>query len=221
MYAAILFAHALAGTVVLAGAAVAIATRLFGLPHRAHIWSGNAFTLGIAGIAATGLLIIVYTPSAFLVCLAVFLLYLSTMGWRHAEARGGIGGPLDTVLALVFLSGFLFMLAYGAWEAFLNGNQGGYVLLVFGTIGLLQAGADVRYVLGAAPTGTARIAAHLTRMLGGTIGALTAFLLIQFETSSLWVWLGPTAVLTPLLIFWSRKVKSDWLPRRAPKPIKN
>jgi len=216
IYPVILAAHAASGTVVLICAAVAIATRMVALPHLWHVWAGRGFTLGMVGIGATGLLITVFNPSPFLLSLALFLLYLAVMGWRHAKARSGIGGTGDRLLIIMFVAGFLAMLGYGAWVAFGLENGMGYVVLVFGVIGLLQSVADLRSVYGTAPTGPARIAAHLTRMLGGTIGALTAFLLIQFETGSIWVWLGPTAILTPLLVIWSRKVKSGWLPPKAP-----
>ena len=216
MYTLILFVHGGAGAVALAGAAGAIGSRLFGWPHRVHILAGNAFTLGMIGVALTGLVITYINPSLFLLSLAVFLLYLVIAGWRYAKARGGMQSAGDKVFAVGFAVIFAAMIAYGAWRG-MDGNTMGWVMAVFGTIGLLQALADARGAFGQPVKGKTRIAAHLIRMLGGTIGVTTAFLLIQLQTNSVWVWLGPTALLTPLIVIWSRRVRGGWLPKRAPK----
>lgn len=216
MYTLLLLVHGGAGAVALAGAAGATGSRLLGWPHRVHALAGNAFTLGMVGVALTGLGITWINPSLFLLSLAVFLLYLAVVGWRYAKARGGMQTTADKALAVGFSSVFAAMIAYGAWRAS-AGNGMGWVMAVFGTIGLLQSLADARGAFGRPVRGRARIAAHLTRMLGGTIGVTTAFLLIQFQTGSIWVWLGPTALLTPLIVLWSRRVKGGWLPGRAPE----
>lgn len=215
MYTLLLFVHGGAGAVALAGAVGAIGSRLFGWPHRVHILSGNAFTVGMIGVALTGLVITWISPSLFLLSLAVFLLYLVIAGWRYAKSRKGLQSAGDKIFAIGFALIFVLMIIYGAWRG-MGGNAMGWVMAVFGTIGLLQALADARGAFGEPVKGKTRIAAHLTRMLGGTIGVTTAFLLIQFQTNSVWVWLGPTALLTPLILVWSRRVRGGWLPKRVP-----
>ena len=215
MYALLLLLHGLSGAVALAGAAGAIGSRLFGWAHKVHIWAGNAFTLGMLGVAGTGLVITTINPSLFLLSLAVFLLYLSVMGWRYAKSRKGLQSPLDKLLAVGFAIMFAAMIGYGLNHA-MAGRSMGWVLVVFGGIGLLQSIGDIRGAFGAPVTGKLRIVAHLSRMLGGTIGVLTAFLLVQFQSNSLFLWLGPTLVLTPLIVFWSRKVRGGWMPPKAP-----
>ena len=218
MYALLLLAHALSGGLALAGAAGAIGSRLFGWAHRVHVVAGRLFTAGMLGVALTGLGITAVNPNLFLLAIAVFLLYLTVMGWRYAKARQGLGSALDKVLAVIFVALFVAMVGYGAWHVS-AGRGMGWVLVVFGGIGLLQSGGDLRGVFGTPVTGRLRIVAHLSRMLGGTIGVITAFLLVQLQSNSIVVWLGPTALLTPLIFYWSARIRGGWLPKRAPERI--
>lgn len=216
MYELLLITHGGLGAVALFGAAIAIATRLFGWAHKWHIISGNAFTTGMLGVAITGFAITLINPSLFLLALAVFLLYLTLMGWRYAKARKGIGGAIDKTLALAFMAAFIAMIGYGVYILTSLKVPTGWVMVVFGVIGLLNAQFDLRTVFGQPVTGQRRIIAHLSRMLGGTIGAITAFLLVQMQTNSVWVWLAPTFILTPLIFIWSAKLRGGWFPKKAP-----
>ena len=213
MYQALLIAHGIAGGLGMIGAVGAIGTRLMRSPHKWHVWSGRVFTLGMVGVGLTGLLITSKYPSLFLLGLAVFVLYLAGMGWLYARARGGLDRPWHRVLAFGFTATFSAMLGYGLWAWLGQGAAMGIVLAVFGGIGLLNAVGDLRTSMGRPLSPKERIAAHLSRMLGGTIAAVTAFLLVQMQTNSLLVWLGPTVVITPLIAYWSRKVRGGWLPR--------
>ena len=123
-----------------------------------------------------------------------------------------MGAIYIKALAIAFAIIFAVFTAYGGWSA-VTGNSIGIVVAVFGTIGLLNAVADFRHTRGQTLAPKVRIAAHLSRMLGGTIAAVTAFLLIQLDTNSIIVWLAPTAVLTPLIVLWSAKVRGGWMPR--------
>jgi hypothetical protein len=55
---------------------------------------------------------------------------------------------------------------------------------------------------------SARIAAHLGRMLGGTIAAVTAFTVVNVRIEPAFVvWLAPTVVLTPVIAYWTARVR--------------
>ncbi|MGB3753412.1 MAG: hypothetical protein WA954_05875 [Parerythrobacter sp.] len=208
MYDAMLTVHGGFGFAGLLASIGAILTRLVALPHSLHVWSGRLFTIGMVGVGLTGLVIAYVQSSLFFYSLAFFVLYLAAMGWRYAKVRGGLDSPVEKMLAVVSLTAFVAMAGLGGY--LVSAGEGvGILLAVFGTIGLLHAIVDVRGAFGKAVTGRDRIAAHLSRMLGGTIAALTAFLLIQFESSSPLVWLGPAAVLTPVMLLWKFLVKRN------------
>ena len=58
-------------------------------------------------------------------------------------------------------------------------------------------------------TGKERIAKHLTNMLGGTIAVITAVLVVNPPFDPEWVWwVLPTALVTPVIIWWNKKTLS-------------
>jgi hypothetical protein len=63
---------------------------------------------------------------------------------------------------------------------------------------------------------SARIAAHLGRMLGGTIAAVTAFTVVNVRIEPAFVvWLAPTVVLTPVIAYWTARVRGGRVPQAA------
>lgn len=208
MYEAMVVAHEISGFLGLLGSIVAILTRFIKTPHSWHIYSGRIFTLGMVGVGLTGLIIAWVQASIFFLSLAFFVLYLAVVGWRYAVNRGGMANSLDRVLAIGAMLAFIAMTAIGGY-LLAQGNGSGLLMAVFGTIGLLHSIIDVRGAFGDPVKGKSRIAAHLSRMLGGTIAALTAFLLIQFESSSPLLWFAPAMALMPVIGLWKRLVKRD------------
>jgi hypothetical protein len=84
----------------------------------------------------------------------------------------------------------------------------GVVLLAFAGIGGALSLRDVAGLRQKRFRGSERIASHLTRMLGGTTGALTAFIVTNVRLEPAFVlWLLPSVVLTPLIIYWNRRVR--------------
>jgi hypothetical protein len=80
-------------------------------------------------------------------------------------------------------------------------------LLAFGSIGLTMALADGHDWARGPITGKARIARHLSRMLGGTIATINAAGVVDLcFLPDLVVWLGPTALITPAVVCWSARV---------------
>jgi hypothetical protein len=96
----------------------------------------------------------------------------------------------------------------------ISGNSFGVVLMVFGALGLRLVRTDFANFKGQSKVKNYWLLAHLQRMTGAYIAAITAFLVVNakyspVEIPSLVVWLLPTAVLTPLIISWSRKYKVE------------
>jgi hypothetical protein len=81
------------------------------------------------------------------------------------------------------------------------------ILLAFGSIGLTMALADWRDWARGPINGKVRIARHLGRMLGGTIATITAAGVVNLGfLPDLVVWLGPTALITPVIFWWTARV---------------
>ena len=208
MYDVMILGHGLFGFAGLLAALFAIFSRVIATPHSYHVLSGQLFTVGMLGVGLTGLVIAVAQSSVFFLSLAFFVLYLAFVGWRYAKVRGGLNTAFDKGLSAINLAIFIIMAVVGGYMLS-AGDGAGLLMAIFGTIGLLHAIIDIRGSFGTAITGRSRIAAHLSRMLGGTIAALTAFLLIQFESSSPIVWLAPAALLTPVMLLWKALVKRN------------
>ena len=80
---------------------------------------------------------------------------------------------------------------------------------VFGFIAIALGLSDARSHRDRTATGKIRIAKHLTSMLGGTIAVLTAVLVVNVSFTPVWLgWVLPTVLMVPVIIWWSKKVKS-------------
>lgn len=207
MFQILLVGHIISGTLTLLSSAVAITSKLADIRHDAHIWSGRAWMWGMTGIFVTGLgmsLIRVNPPMLFV---SIFSFYFAWVGWRYAKNRRGEALPLDKVVTGIMTLVFAGMIAYGVYTNFVLSEPFGTVIIVFGVIGILNAYNDFKYARTGPPKGKQRIAEHLSRMLGGTIAAITAFFVVNLPPSLL-VWLVPTIVLSPIIFIWSKKINS-------------
>jgi hypothetical protein len=204
MYKVLLAVHVLAGNVALLSAAGAVIAKKGG---RAHAWVGRAFAAGMTIIFLTAVPMTVMKPNLFLFLVALFNFYLVSTGWLRATNRTGVPSRLEWGIAIAMVVAAVAMV--GQSLVMIAGIHGmGLVLLVFGLIGGVLALRDIAALRRRQFRGTERIASHLTRMLGGTIGALTAFVVtnVRFEPTFV-LWLLPSAALTPLVIYWSRRVR--------------
>jgi len=82
--------------------------------------------------------------------------------------------------------------------------------VTFGLLGLLFVRQDFQNYRGKAKAKNYWLLAHLQRMTGAFIAALTAFLVVNAQhlpnqIPGFIYWLLPTLIFTPLIISWSRK----------------
>ncbi len=200
----ILFMHILAGVVALATAGVAVGSAKGGWLHRR---AGNAYTLAMLAVGLSALMLAVVHPNPFLFAVGVFSLYLVFTGWRAAMLRDGRHRTLDHAGGAVMALAGLGMLGWGAQGVVAGSGAQPVILLAFGSIGLTMALVDWRDWARGPVTGKARIARHLGRMLGGTIATITAAGVVNLGfLPDLVVWLGPTALITPVIWWWTARV---------------
>ena len=204
MYKVLLAFHIVAGNVALLSAAGAMVVQKGG---RAHAWVGRAFAIGMTIIFLTAVPMTLLRPNLFLFLVALFNFYLVSTGWLRATNRKGTptrlewGIAIGMVLAAIGMAGrSVMMLA--------TGHSMGIVLLVFALIGGALSLRDLAGLRQRKFRGPERVASHLTRMLGGTIGAVTAFIVTNVRIEPAFVlWLLPSVALTPVIIYWSRRVR--------------
>lgn len=203
VYAALIGVHAAAGAVGVVAGVIATITKLAGRWHPTHVLSGRAFHGAMCVVGATALPMAARLGSVFFLMIGVFSAYLSYVGFRLA--RMGRVPPHTgdwTAAAIMATTGFA-MLGWGS-VTLVEGSNSGLILLVFGGIGSMLVVTQVRG-LRSAPKGRERIGAHLVFMLAALTAAITAFGVVNLSGfgSPLLVWLGPSLVSTPL-IMWLR-----------------
>lgn len=204
MIQTILFLHILAGVVAVAAAGVAVGSAKGSHLHRR---SGNIYTVAMLITGLSALLLAVVKPNPFLFAVGIFSLYLVFTGWRAAIVRDGRPRRLDHAGGAVMALAGLGMLGWGAQGVMVSAGSQAVILLAFGSIGLTLALADWRDWRRGPVAGKARIARHLGRMLGGTIATITAAGVVNLGfLPDLIVWLGPTALITPVIFWWTAGV---------------
>jgi uncharacterized membrane protein len=206
---AVLWLHIAAGGAALAASTVAIVAAKGGTAHRR---AGTAFALAMAVVAASAFLLAVARPSPFLFSVAVLSGYLTYAGREAGKGPDRPRRPMRIAAAVMLGVGLAMatvaaMALLGAADArHLAGPVPG-ALLAFGLIGAAVAVQDlVALGGGARERPQERLARHLARMLGAAIAAWTAFAVVNFKfLPALVAWLGPTLIVVPLIVYWSRR----------------
>ena len=205
----LLFVHAFAGFCALFGAVVAAGNKTFNLAHRWHVYGGRIFFGGMVGVFVTAIPLSIFGADVFLFLVALFSGYLAWSGLRYARNRGGAIHWLDWARASLMFLVAVAMVVYGARLIF-GGDNGGVTLLVFAFIAAALSLGDMKIFRAGGVTGTARIRRHLSMMLGGLIATVTAFVVVNFTFApGVVLWLAPTLVITPFIVFWNRKLRQQ------------
>ena len=203
MYDILLPIHIVAGFCSLFAAFGAILTKK---GQTWHVRSGRVFFWGMAVVFVTALPMTLLRPNLFLFLVAIFSFHQALTGWRTARNRTGQPAWIDRTAAGVMTAAGAGMLIFGS-VLLVSGEMMGLVLLAFGGLGGSFGLHDWRQFRRTPLTGKQRIAVHLTRMLGGTIATVTAFVVTNFQFSPpVVLWLAPTVVLVPLIVYWNRAI---------------
>lgn len=206
----LLILHIIAGSIGLISGTINLLRRKGDSLHRKI---GILFTWAMvtAGISATILSIL--RPNYFLTIVGIFTLYMVGTGKRYIQQRlrqvDNDPETLDWILTWGMAATSVIFIALGMLQL-LKGVTFGIVYLVFGSIGILFVRTDIKNYRGKATERNYWLLAHLQRMTGAYIAALTAFLVVNADKLPSFVpgtvyWLLPTAILTPLIIRWSRQ----------------
>jgi uncharacterized membrane protein len=208
--------HILAGFVALGAGLGAFLTQKGGLRHRRL---GMSYVYAMAVVSGTALVLLPLDPTfarQFLALVAIFSFYFAFSGYRVLSRKRPDDDPARADWAAVTLLGVssVGLLVMGALRS-LDGSGFAVVLLVFGAIGTIFAGNDVRELRSGLERGQ-WVAGHVTRMGAGYIATVTAFSSVNFvflPTVLRWLW--PTLVGSPLLFYLARTYTERFAPTRA------
>ena len=198
-----MYIHAVFGGIALLSGLIALILRKGSLPH---IISGKVFFWFMLSSALIALVVscLPEHENPFLFSVGVFSSYLIITGKRAIRYKKfDISFTFDQIISVIMiLTGLSMILVPIILESSLN-----IVLSVFGTFGIVLSIQDLIGFRNPEKLRKAYLQAHLGKMIGGYIAAVTAFIVVNQFFPPLIGWLGPTVVLTPIIIFWTRKVK--------------
>lgn len=198
-----LMLHIVAGALaLLLGAGAAVARK----GSRAHVGCGRGFAGTMVVTAGSAFVLSLLTGKPFLLVISLFSAYLVVSGWLWgrplADPTRALAARVSGGIGLAF-AGLIF------WVG-LSGDALNPVLIVFGAILTLMAGLELIRPVAKID----RFRAHGSRMGGAYIAAFTAFLVVNLDSPSLWPWLLPSLLGTPLIVVALRR----FCLRPAPTP---
>lgn len=205
-YTIALILHIISGYSALTAGLIAIIARK-GL--RAHRLAGKLFFYAMLGVSVTALYISITKGNAFLLHIGLFSFYQVYGGWRVLRQRDHRASWFDWLVVVVAGVNGIAMIAT------LN-----VVLMVFGAISLSLVWGDVRLhskaARGKSIPPNAWLQKHIGMMMGAFIATITAFIVVNVQgVQPYWlIWLAPTFILVPVLVYQQRKV--DRGARRKP-----
>ncbi len=209
-------AHTASGFLALVSAVVAAAVKMLDAAHRWHAGSGRVFFAAMLAVFFTAVPLAVVAANVFLLLVAVFSAYLAWSGWSYARNRAGAPRPSDWLRAGGMLAAAAVMAVHGA-RLLRADDDNGITLLVFAAIGAALSGRELGALRAGGVAGRERIKRHLTMMLAGLIATVTAFVVVNFSFQpAVVLWLAPTALITPLIVIYNRRIARGLTPRGMP-----
>lgn len=178
-----------------------------------HKIIGKIFVYSMLASGFSALVLSTIHPNYFLFMVGVFTLYMVGTGNRYLYLKllkiNQKPKIIDWIITITML--LLGLIFIGMGVLFLiKAKLFGLVFITFGVIILLFVKKDFENYSGKSKLLNYWLIAHLQRMIGAYIAALTAFLVVNgnyspVELPPFLYWLLPSLILTPLIIKWSKK----------------
>ena len=212
--------HIAAGTIALFVAPAAMLTVKGGRAHRR--W-GQIYFWAMAVVATTAVALGLWRPQIFLTLVAVFSFYLALSGYRALRRQRPEQGQgpraIDWAAAFLTFAVSAALVVLGALRPGPIWERVGIVPVVFGALGMVLSGLDIRKLLRPPADRYAWWFAHMAGMLGSYIATVSAFSVVNFDFLPITVrWLWATAIGTPLIAIWIAYYRRRFR-RRAHAPV--
>lgn len=189
--------HVIAGCIALFTGSIILFARKGGPFHRKM---GRAFYFAMIAVGISAFILSVIRPSAFLFMVSAFSLYQVLSGYRDIRNKGLRPTVKDLLIFLLGVANAVAMFASGS-----------VILLVFAGISTFLVIGDIRTysvtMRGGSVPRLMWLSRHIGHMMGGYIATFTAFIVVTINSPELGflLWLAPTAIGVPLIIYWTRK----------------
>lgn len=202
MFSTLLTLHIICGSIAILCAAIAIGSAKGQKTHRK---AGRIFFYAMTGVFLTALCLALLKGLYFLLAIALFSYYFALQGWRHATNHTGRAQPVDWAIIVAMLLIGAAMIASGAFQTPYHDFRA-TLLIIFGALGISSALKNWKAFKQGDLSSKKRIRLHLSAMLGATIAILTAVAVVNIHWRyDIVIWLLPTIVITPLIIWWNRR----------------
>ncbi len=207
-----LFIHVLAATGALVSGALAIILKSNTPKHKPV---GKFYFWCMTLVFVTATFISVVKQLQFLFLIGIFTYYSTVIAYRALKLKNLHNGQkphfIDWLIEGVAGITFLGMIIFSFIVYHQKGRFEAIIPFVFGVIGTYGVYRNImRFVKGQTET-LYWLKKHIGNMCGSYIGAITAFLVNQsshIPVNPIILWLGPTFIITPIIIFELKKVKS-------------
>lgn len=163
-----------------------------------HRKMGLLFFYAMVIVGVTAVIMSTYRHSLFLFCIGIFSLFQIHFGRQSIQNKSLKPSWFDHVVTVIGISNGIVMV-----------TQGNVVLLVFGIIQLqlcfTVVWTAIKLVQKKEIHPKAWLRQHIGMMMGSYIATFTAFMVVNLnDVQPQWiVWLGPTALLVPLMQYWT------------------
>lgn len=201
--------HIITGVFALLSGPIAMFNQDGGKLHRQ---SGKIYFWSMTVIFTTSVILSIYRGNLFLFLIGIFSMHLVVTGYRALSLkmlhRGQKAATLDWfILALSGIAG-LGLCLMGAWIWGNKGHNFGLVPIVFGSVMLSGVVQDYKRFTVPPTEKNHWLLKHITGMMGGYIATITAFCVNNFHTKPEYIsWLLPTVIITPFIVFTTRKFR--------------
>ena len=203
IFSIILGLHILGGSIGLVAGTIVLFLKK---GDRKHKIIGTFFYLGMNLAGLCSFILAVMHPNRFLFIVGIFTLYmnLTARSYLKFKKKEAVVNFKDSIPTMGMLIASTFFVIDGIKT--LTKDSFGWVLLSFAFISLRFVLADYMFFKGKSKFSNQWLLSHLQRMIGTYIASITAFLVVNINFKPAFViWLAPTVLLLPLIIYWSRK----------------
>jgi uncharacterized membrane protein len=207
-----LFIHVVAATGALVSGALAIILKN-NTPKHKPVGKFYFWCMTIVFLTATYISIVKQLQFLFLI--GIFTYYSTVIAYRALKLKNLHNGQkphfIDWLIEGIAGLTFLGMVVFSLIVYYQTRSFQAVIPFVFGVIGSYGVYKNVmKFIHGQTET-LYWLKKHIGNMCGSYIGAITAFTVNQSEhipVNPIILWLGPTLIITPVIIFELKKVKS-------------
>jgi uncharacterized membrane protein len=198
----IIYIHVITGTLAMIAGTVSMIAKKGGKIHKK---SGLVFfySLLISDVISLFVSVMPEHESPFLFCIGVFTLYLIVGGYlvlRYKQQTVNLFW--DKILSTTMLITGIGMILY----PIIQFGKFNIVLGVFGIVGIIMSFIDFARYRNKTKLREQYLQLHLSKMIGGFIASVTAFIVANGVISGLIGWLSPGAIGIMVIAYWTIKL---------------